>query len=80
MATQPTPPAIKKPKLNFATRNALNNGVEDLQDWLKANDAAIRAQIDARIDQATEWVESVAKPGVNRGLDWVVAKVNALKF
>lgn len=79
-APVPAPPAIKKPSLNWATKNALNNGVETAQEWLKANDKALRGQAHARIDQAVKWVEDQAKPGVDKGLDWLVAKVNALKF
>lgn len=79
-ATPPAPPPIKKPKLNFATRNALNGAVEDAQEWLKTNDRALRGQAAARIDQAMDWVESVAKPAVDKAITWAVAKVNGLKF
>lgn len=86
MSTQPptppakTPPPIKKPKLNIVTRNALNNAVEDAQEWLETNDKALRAQAVARIDQATDWMESVAKPAVDKAITWVGVKINALKF
>lgn len=83
MATQPAtpaPPAIKKPKLNYATRSALNNGVETAQEWLTANDKALRAQAHSAIDRAVGWVQSNAKPGADKAIDWVAAKVKALKF
>lgn len=86
MSTQPAPPAkppvptVKPPQLGRLQRNAANGAIENVQDWLAANDAALRAQAHALIDRAAAWLQSVAKPGVDKGLDWLVAKINALKF
>lgn len=75
----PTAPAFTKPKLNFAERNALENTIERVQKALTGNEAAIRVRAHYAIDLAVWWAEGNAKPSVDKALDWLVAKVNALK-
>lgn len=75
----PTTPAFAKPKLNFAERNALENTIERVQKALTSNEAAIRVRAHYAIDLAVWWVQGNAKPGVDKALDWVIAKVNALE-
>lgn len=74
----PTMPAFKAGKLNFAERNALENTVERVQKALNDNVPAIRVRAHYAVDLAVWWVETNAKPGVDKGLDWLVAKVNAI--
>lgn len=75
----PTTPAFKQAKLNFAERNALENGIERVQKALTDNEAAIRVRAHYAIDLAVWWIQGNAKPAVDKALDWTVAKVKALK-
>lgn len=76
-------PEIQKPKLNFAERRALNNAVESAQEWVTANEAAVRAQSHALLDRVLKPVqEYIAKahPAVDSAIGWATGKLAALKF
>lgn len=90
-STPPTPPApakpaptpaatIKKPKLNIAERRAVNNAIESVQEWVAANETAIREQTNAKIDEGLAWLSANVKPTATKAIDWATAKVAALKL
>jgi hypothetical protein len=76
-------PEIQKPKLNFAERRALNNALESAQEWVTANEAAVRAQSHALLERVLKPVtDAIAKahPALDDAIGWVSQKLAAAKF
>jgi predicted AlkP superfamily phosphohydrolase/phosphomutase len=76
-------PTVKKPKLSGLERRTLNNAVEQVQEWVSENEAAVRAQAHAALDRVLvplgEYMGR-AHPAVDSAIGWATEKLAALKF
>jgi hypothetical protein len=75
-------PAVKKPKLSRIQRNAINNAIEQVQEWVSENEVAVRAQAHAGVDWALGKINGVLKqahPTVDDVIGWAKGKLATLK-
>jgi hypothetical protein len=87
MATTPEPPKLTKPKLSSFERRGLNNALEPIQEWVKANHDALYAQAHTQIDRLAQTIREQADKAAaalhtqtDKTLDWATTQLAELKF